>query len=80
MGIKASVYIPERELANMVATVTPSVDDWNWDASLAGLDLAQYDTPGQITNNNYTVNANYKYQEEMTVIDQVKMLSLLEGV
>jgi hypothetical protein len=81
VGIKGSIYLPERELDSMIATVTPKVDDWNWDASLAGgMDLMSSDTTGQTISNYYTLTANYKQQEEMTLIDQVKMLSLLEGV
>lgn len=75
-GIKVSASLPKKELRGLSMDLIPEVGDLSLMAGpkLGSDDLGSRD---QSENTTYNLTANYKYQEEMTLTEQIRILELL---
>lgn len=77
VGIKGSIDLPEKQLQTAYTKLEPLMDRMleKLDTSVKWRDV--FTIPNTSITQHYNLTANYKYQDEKTLIDQIKILNLL---
>ena len=78
-GVKVTSDLPEKEIRKMSLDLAPALNNL---VDLRSFEVPVSDSANQMSNttNNYNLTAQYRYQDEMTLTEEIRLLNLLGSV